>query len=167
MNDDGSKELLKFFTKREVELHVEQKAFEIWLGVLEPFGAFSKICGIAFPLIAGFTLLSQPKFLGENWEIISGSLSLIAAILTGIHTGLKCDDHQAECRRLITAFKSLVEDYQYQKAKVVGKTEDVSKLNIRLEELEKRRKDLRESITARPARWCTQCAKKDLGVVNY
>jgi hypothetical protein len=160
MNHDQIKRVLDLFIQREYELEVEQRAFEIWLGVLEPFGAFSKACGIVLPLIAGFTLLGQPNYLGGNWEIISGSLSLMTAILTGIHTGLKCDDHQAECRQLIKSFKSLVEGYQ------AAKIADESELKTRFHELEARLKELRDSTDIRPARWCTRRAKQELKVAH-
>jgi hypothetical protein len=158
MNHEQSQQVLKLFSQREYELKVEQRAFEIYLGVLEPFGAFSKGCGIVLPLLAGFTLLGQSKFLGGTWELISGSLSLMAAILTGIHTGLKCDDHQAECRRLIKELQSLVEGYQ------AAMTVDESELKDRRSELENRLKELRGRSDIRPARWCTQCAKRQLSV---
>ena len=161
MKQEQIKRVLDLFRQRERELVVEQRAFEIWLGVLEPFGAFSKGCGIVLPLIAGFTLLSQPDFFGGTWELISGSLSLVAAILTGIHTGLKCDDHQAECRRLIKVLQSLVEGYQ------AARTADDSDLQNKFDELEIRLKELRGSSDVRPARWSTRRAKRELGATNY
>ena len=156
MNQDQVQRVLDLFSQREYELKVEQRAFEIWLGVLEPFGAFSRACGIVLPLVAGFTLLGQSKYLGGTWELISGSLALMAAILTGIHTGLKCDDHQAECRRLIKSFKSLVEGYQ------AARITDENELKTRFNELEARLKELRDSTDIRPARWCTRRAKQEL-----
>lgn len=156
MNQEQTQQIFDLFNRREYELTVEQRAFEIWLGLLEPFGAFSKGCGIVLPLLAGFTLLSQPEFLGENWEPISGCLSLLAAMLTGIHTGLECDDHQAECRRLIKMLRSLVEGYQ------AAKATDKDELQARFDCLEIRLKGFRESSDIRPARWCIQQAKKNL-----
>jgi len=160
MNQSQIQRVLDLLDQREHELKIEQKAFEIWLGVLEPFGAFSKVCGIAFPLIAGFTLLSQPEYLGESWEMISGSLALIAAILTGIHTRLECDEHQAECRRLIKALKSLVEAYQ------AAKVADNNELKTKFNELEARLKDLRDRSDIRPARWCSRRAKQKLRIIR-
>lgn len=161
MNHEQIERVLELFSQREYELKIEQRAFEIHLGVLEPFGAFSKGCGIVLPLVAGFTLLGQSKLLSGTWELISGSLSLVAAILTGIHTGLKCDDHQAECRRLIKALQSLVEGYQ------AARTADESELKNRFSELETRLKELRNSSDIRPARWCTRRAKQELGVAYH
>lgn len=161
MNHEQIQRVLDLFRQREYELKVEQRAFEIHLGVLEPFGAFSKGCGIVLPLVAGFTILGQSKFIGGTWELISGSLSLMAAILTGIHTGLKCDDHQAECRRSIKALQSLVEGYQ------AARTADESELKDRFSKLEIRLKELRDSSKIRPARWCTRRAKRELGVAHY
>jgi hypothetical protein len=161
MNHEQIERVLDLFSQREYELKVEQRAFEIWLGVLEPFGAFSRGCGIVLPLIAGFTLLGQSKFWGVTWELVSGSLSLVAAILTGIHTGFKCDDHQAECRRLIKALQSLVEGYQ------AAKTADESELKNRFSELEIRLKELRDSSNVRPARCCVRHAKRELKVAHH
>lgn len=161
MNQEQIQRVLDLFDQREYELKVKQRAFEIWLGVLEPFGAFSKGCGIVLPLVAGFTLLGQSKFWGVSWELFSGSLSLVAAILTGIHTGLKCDDHQAVCRRSIKVLQSLVEGYQ------AAKAADESELKNRFSELEVRLKELRDSSNIRPARWCVRSAKRELGVAHH
>ena len=98
---------------------------------------------------------------GVSWELFSGSLSLVAAILTGIHTGLKCDDHQAVCRRSIKVLQSLVEGYQ------AAKTADESELKNRFSELEVRLKELRDSSNIRPARWCVRSAKRELGVAHH
>jgi hypothetical protein len=160
MNHDQIQQILDLFIQREYELKIEQRALEIWLGVLEPFGAISRVCGIVFPLIAGFTLFGEPGYFAKNWKIMSGFLALMASILTGIHTGLKCDDHQAQCRQLIKSFKSLIEGYQ------AARIADESELKTRFNKLEARLKELRDSSDIRPARWCTRRAKQELKVAH-
>jgi len=73
MNQEQIQRVLDLSDQREYELKVEQRAFEIWLGVLEPFGAFSKGCGIVLPLVAGFTLLCQSKFWGVSWDYLAAA----------------------------------------------------------------------------------------------
>jgi hypothetical protein len=46
--------------------------------------------------IGGAPLLRQ--LLGETWVMIGGVCALISAILAALHSGLKCEEHQAECR---------------------------------------------------------------------
>lgn len=83
-------------------------------------------------------------------------MSLVAAILTGIHTGFNCDTYQGEARRLSKALQSLVANYQY------VQTVDQSQLEIQFNELETRLKDLRHSSDIRVARWCTRQAKREV-----
>ena len=160
MTQDRIRQILDLFNQREHELEAEYRAYEIGLGLLEPISSVCVGGGIVLPLIAGFTLLGQSELFGRNWELFSGGLSLLAAILTGIHTGFKCEQHQAECRRLIKELKSLAEDYEA--AKVIPENELEAKLN----ELETRRRELRKSITVRPANWCTRRAKRELKVAK-
>jgi hypothetical protein len=160
MAQDQVQRILNLFSQREYELKIEQRAYEIKLGVLEPFGAICIGSGIVLPLLAGFTLLGKPAFFGNSWELISGSLSLLAAILTGIHAGFNCDKHHGECRRLIKALQSLIEGYQ------AAKTLNESQLETRFNELETRLKDLRDGSEVRTDRWCTRQAKREVGVVH-
>ena len=37
---------------------------------------------------------------------------LVAAILTAVHKGFDCDAHQAECRRLVQAYRGLEVRYR-------------------------------------------------------
>jgi hypothetical protein len=160
MTEEQVQRILGLFRQREYELRIEQRAYELHLGVLEPFGAICIGGGIVLPLIAGFTLLGKPVFLGGSWELISGSLSLVAAILTGIHAGFNCDRYQGECRRLIKALQSLIEGYQA--AMILNEHQ----LEARFNELETRLKDLRDGSDVRTARWRVRQAKREVDLVQ-
>jgi hypothetical protein len=68
--------------------------------------------GTILSALAGATVFSKPVFLGEQWPIYAGVFALVASILTGLHTALHCDAHQAECRRLIQLYQSLETGFQ-------------------------------------------------------
>ena len=68
-----------------------------WITVIVP-----SLLGV----IAGSALFSttNPIWLGIG--------TLIAALLTATHKGLDCDSHQAECRRLVQAYRGLETRYR-------------------------------------------------------
>ena len=79
-------------------------AYSEWLGWLTPLRWISVGGGVVLSATAGFAILLDSL---PNGKIISASLAFAASIMTGLHVALKCDAHQAECRRLIQAFRSL------------------------------------------------------------
>lgn len=76
-----------------------------WITVLVP-----SLLGV----IAGSALFADASssWLGLNASTWLGIATLIAAILTAIHKGLDCDAHQAECRRLVQAYRGLEVRYR-------------------------------------------------------
>jgi len=85
------------------------------------FRAFSQVAvaaGVAFPILAGSTLLAGAASAlpvgsgGSLWGAVSGGLALAAGLMTGLHKGLKCEAYQAESRRTVHALRSLIEDFE-------------------------------------------------------
>ncbi len=68
-----------------------------WITVLVP-----SLLGV----IAGSALFT------ESSSIWIGIGALAAALLTAVHKGLNCDAHQAECRRLVQAYRGLEVRYR-------------------------------------------------------
>jgi hypothetical protein len=105
--NDPTRELL---AQRRLECWIERRAFEMWLGYLTPL-KWGVIGGtVILSAIGGAPLLRH--WLGETWVAIGGACALIAAILAALHTGLRCEEHQAECRHLIQFYRALERDYQ-------------------------------------------------------
>ena len=67
----------------------------------------------------------------SNYSLLLGIGALVAALLTAIHKGLDCDTHQAECRRLVQAYRGLETRYS-----TIAETcvEDAQERTIELEE---------------------------------
>ncbi len=76
-----------------------------WITVLVP-----SLLGV----VAGSALFaeSDSSWVGIEASTWIGIGTLIAAILTAIHKGLDCDAHQAECRRLVQAYRGLEVRYR-------------------------------------------------------
>jgi hypothetical protein len=102
-----------FVAHRIEQLSREETSYRRKLVILRWASAVCVIAGIAFPLLAGSALLSSPDiFDNALWARLSGGLILIAAILTGLHKGLKCEAYQTECKRVIHALRSLIEGFE-------------------------------------------------------
>jgi hypothetical protein len=100
----------ELLAKRELECRIERRAFEMWLGFLTPLKWGVIIGTVVLSAVGGAPLFRQ--WLGERWVLIGGICALISAVLMALHTGLKCDEHQGECRHLIQVYKALERDYQ-------------------------------------------------------
>lgn len=61
---------------------------------------------------SGLFIESESSWLGIDASTWIGIGTLIAAILTGVHKGLDCDAHQAECRRLVQEYRRLEVRYR-------------------------------------------------------
>src|SRR5882724_4043769 len=104
--------LLKLLRERERQCRVEHLAYGRWLGILTPLRWVTVSGGTVLSALAGATIFSKTVFVGKQWPIYAGVFALVASVLTGLHTALKCDAHQAECHRLIQLYQSLETGYQ-------------------------------------------------------
>jgi hypothetical protein len=93
--------------ERQRHCRIEYIALSGWLSFLTPLRWITIAGGTILSALAGATVLSNGAFLGSAFKIYSGIFALTASILTGLHTALHCDTHQAECRRLIQLYESL------------------------------------------------------------
>ena len=84
----------------------------MWLSILNP-ARWIMLGGITIlSAIASAILLKDNGLVGPHWKIIAAACSLAATIFSGLHTVLHCDEHQTECRRLISAYSSLEIGFQ-------------------------------------------------------
>lgn len=79
-------------------------------------------------------------------------------VLTVIHTKLDCDTHQAECRRLQSAYDSL--GYRY---KALQTIDEPTALLSGLRELDAEQAGLRAEVKATPPQWVFVRAEKSQG----
>lgn len=108
--------LSELLSQREAECFVKRRAFEMWLHLLTPLRWFAVSAGTLLPLVAGAKILGTPALLGGRYELVSSLCALAASAITGLHAAFKCEDHQAECRRLIQVYSSLEAAYQAARA---------------------------------------------------
>ena len=90
----------------------EEAAYRSWLGFLGPLRWLCLGGGVVLPAVAGLSALGETAFFGPNWKVVSALLAFAGSALTGLHGALKCDTHQAECRRLIQAVRGIRLEYE-------------------------------------------------------
>ncbi len=103
------KDVMELFSRRERECQLRARALELWLATLTPLRWGTVIGTTILSAIAGAAVLSKAV---KHWDIIGGVCALLAAVLSGLHAGLKCDAHQSECRRLIQVYEGLKDTYE-------------------------------------------------------
>ena len=103
-------DVTRFLAQRESRCRIERRALERWMRPLTLFKWVTVGLGTLLSTVAGATVLG--KLFGDRWALIGGTCALTASLLTGLHTALKCEAHQAECRRLIQVYASLEAAYQ-------------------------------------------------------
>ena len=143
-------EIRSFLDLRERQCRIERRALEMWLEVLSPLRWATVIGGVIF------SALGSAALFGATATVVGGVCSLIAAILTGIHTGLRCDAHHAECHRLVHLYASL--EAGYQAARVVSGPE----LEKQHRKLEERFQEAKAKATTSPSdRYRKEAEKED------
>lgn len=143
---DSASDIRAFVDHRIGQLLREERQYRIKLSI---YGWLSWICvavGIVVPLLVGSALLASPAGFGPRWGNIAGALALLAAILTGLHKGFKCEAYHDECRRQIHTLRSIVEGLE---ATVVLEGQQLS---AEVETLEARLRDLRAGAFGTPPR---------------
>ena len=149
----GVMDASQLLAQREAECWIERRAFEQWLGVLTPLKWGVIVCTVSLSAVGGAPLLHQ--WLGERWVEIGGACALLAAVLTGLHTGLRCEEHQAECRHLIQIYTALERDYQRaQTLPPAAMAAELERLDTRL------REDTIRAKAAPPVRYRERAAQE-------
>ena len=81
-------------------------------------------------------------------------MAVASAVMTGIHTWFGCDAHQAECRRMQSAFQGLAVKYES-----VLLESDEARQRKRLVRLDQTRGTVKEGATVSPPLWCSRRAE--------
>jgi hypothetical protein len=106
--------------------------------------------------LAAATILGKTSLLGIKYDTFAGLCALGSAILSGIHTSLRCDPHQTECRNLIADYDSLEAGFQS-----VALLEGPAS-SAKLEELESRYEKILSSARAAAPIFFVRAAEKEL-----
>ena len=102
--DDSSKIL-----KRARECRVEARALQLWLGSLIPANLVLVVGAGLLALLAGASALTDFGVISPK---TAGLMAVTSSALTLVHNLLGCDPHQAECRRLRSAYDGLAARYE-------------------------------------------------------
>lgn len=98
---------MEFWARRERDCLLSRRSYEMWLDILAPIRWIMISGSTVLSLFAGATIVTQSSVFHGHGQVVAGYCALTAGILTGLHTALKCEDYQTECRRLATAYYGL------------------------------------------------------------
>ncbi|SFK47084.1 hypothetical protein SAMN05216302_100744 [Nitrosomonas aestuarii] len=139
-----SQSIQEIAANRQAECKQKALYFDSRLRFFSKTNLITVIVPSLLGVIAGSALFTSENSSWLDIKIFSwlGIGTLAAALLTAIHKGLDCDAHQAECRRLVQAYRGLETRYR-----TIAETsmEDASD---KLAELEEKLAILKESQLA-------------------
>jgi hypothetical protein len=148
-------ETSNFARQRERDCHIAKRALEKWLEVLNPVRWMMVTATTILSALAAATILGKASLLGIRYDTFAGLCALGAAILSGLHTSLRCDPHQAECRNLIAEYDGL--EAGFQSVAILDGTAASSKLA----ELESKYERIRSSARASSPAFFVRAAEKE------
>jgi hypothetical protein len=98
---------MEFWARRQRDCFLSRRSYEMWAGLLAPIRWVMISGSTVLSLFAGATIVTQSSVFHGHGQVVAGYCALTAGILTGLHTALKCEEYQTECRRLAIAYYSL------------------------------------------------------------
>src|SRR5262249_35762216 len=93
---------------KQRESRVMSQAYSTTLSTLTPANFVLVVGAALLSLVAGATILIQNDVLTKT---NSGILALMSGALTIIHSKLGCEQYQAECKKLLSFYRGIAEDY--------------------------------------------------------
>lgn len=133
--------------KRLLDCCSRRRALEMWLGMLKPLRWITVIGSVSLSAIAGAAFLTKTGS-SSTGPLVAGICAITASILSLLHTTFKCDEHQANCARLIGSYESLEASFEtLQLTREEPHESEVKMLENRYEEL------VAESAAIAPARF--------------
>src|SRR5215470_9129265 len=84
------------------------RAYSATLSALVPANFILVVGAALLSLVAGATILVETHLVSK---ITSGVLALVSSAFTIIHSRLGCEQYQAECKKLVSFYRGMAEDY--------------------------------------------------------
>jgi hypothetical protein len=134
------------------ESKIMSKAYSTTLSTLAPANFLLVVGAALLSLVAGATILLENDVLTKTQ---SGFLALLSGALTIIHSKLGCEQYQAECRKLLSVYRGIAEDYA--NLQVV---DDVDELRKRFSALNDQQSAIIKGASGWPFDWAITNAKK-------
>jgi hypothetical protein len=149
---DGIDQLKQAAEVKRRESTMMSKAYSTTLSTLAPANFLLVVGAALLSLVAGASILLEN---GVLTKIQSGFLALLSGALTIIHSKLGCEQYQAECKKLLSVYRGIAEDYA--NLQVV---DDVDELKKRFSALNDQRSAIIKSSSGWPFDWAITKAKK-------
>ena len=96
-------------TRRRDENLVLARAYQGTLNLLMPANFVLVVGAALLSLVAGATILIETSFLNK---VQSGILALVSGAFTIIHSKLRCEEYQAECKKLLAFHRGIAAEYE-------------------------------------------------------
>lgn len=148
-------ETVNFARRRERDCRVARRALERWLAVLNPIRWVMVSAATILSALAAASILGKTSLLGVHYETFAGLCALGSAILSGLHTSLRCDPHQTECRNLIADYDGL--EAGFQSVSILDEPANSAKLA----ELESKYERIRSSARAAAPAFFVRAAERE------
>ena len=141
----------KAMAKRKT-CEIESTAYRLWLSLLMPANLILVVGAGLLSLLAGASLLVDQQIISKT---ATGLMALISSAFTLVHTRLKCDEHQAECRKLQSFYRGLAVDYANLETEA-----DPAEFKTRLDSLNNSLAQVQKEISAYPSQRSYAKAKR-------
>jgi hypothetical protein len=130
------------------------RAYSTTLSALIPANFLLVVGAALLSLVAGATILIENDLLTE---VESGILALLSGAFTIVHSRLGCEQYQAECKKLLSFYRGMAEDYA--NLQVIDDVDELRKRFLALNDLVSAAV---KSSSALPFDWTVAKAKKYL-----
>jgi len=144
-----------FINRREYECHIQRRSLEMWLGWLNPIRWLMVSVTTILSALAAATVLARTSLWASHYQTYAGLCALGSAILSGLHTNLRCDPHQSEGSRLISLYNGLEAGFQS------ARRFDDPEQSVMLSELDKNYQQLLSTSTASAPAYFVRRARKE------
>ena len=152
--------IANFARRRERDCRIARRALEKWLGFLTPLRWLMVSFTTILSALAAATILGKKPLIGQSYELFAGLCALGSAILSGLHTALRCDPHQAECRHMISQYRGLEAGFQ----SISDLDEPTA--STKLQDLESKYEQLLSSAREAAPESFVRAAEKEFGSAN-
>jgi hypothetical protein len=137
---------------RRRETEVMFQAYSATLSALRPANFLLVVGAALLSLVAGAAVLIENDFLTKTQ---AGVLALVSSALTIIHTKLDCDEYQGDCRKLVSFYRGIAQEYDN-----LEFIPDADEFRKRFLELNEELSAAAKTASALPYRWAVANARK-------
>ena len=138
--------------EKSTECKIQSHAYSITLAALAPANLVLVVGAALLSLVAGASILINNQVISE---MQAGIMALVSGGFTIIHSKFGCDQYQAECKKLVSFYKGIAEDYSN-----LSVTVDTDELRKNLVALNNELSNTIKNSSAFPFDWAINLANK-------